>query len=555
MNLDALLSLLAKATPEQQAEIDRFLAPEAKAVWQPDPRNKPQMQAYLSEADIMLFGGQAGGGKSDLLVGLALTLHRKSVIFRREAKDLQNIEERLTQLAGRDGWNSTLKILRRKDLVIELSHLEAPGSEQSWQGRDHDLYGFDEGAQLSREKVQFVIGWNRSVIPDQRCRVVIASNPPMSGEGEWLIEWFAPWIDPAYPKPAKDGELRWAVTAFDRDASTLWVESGAPLFFTTDIDYRLATPEEIEARHERVKTPLTRTFIRSRLDNNPYLAGTDYRSRLQNMRQEVRRALLEGDFMASRKDHEWQVIPTEWVKLAQRRWKEHPPRGAVMEAIGVDVAQGGADDTVLAPRYRTPDDSLVWYAPLIEVPGVETPNPSDVSARVIRERRNGAAIIIDVGGGYGGGPMERLTDNKIEVTGFNGAKKTEAKTRDGSLGFYNLRAWAWWRFGEALNPDNGPEAPLIAIPDDPRILAELTAVRYKMRGTDILVESKEDLKKADRLGRSPDRADAIVMAWAMGQRVLALRGKQAAQASRRYRSPNSPYAPGEIPPGTGWLGV
>jgi hypothetical protein len=68
------------------------------------------------------------------------------------------------------------------------------------------------------------------------------------------------------------------------------------------------------------------------------------------MPAELRSKLLEGDFLAGREDHEWQVIPTEWVVAAQERWKSGTTRGR-MDTIGVDVAQGGADNAALAPFY------------------------------------------------------------------------------------------------------------------------------------------------------------------------------------------------------------
>jgi hypothetical protein len=80
---------------------------------------------------------------------------------------------------------------------------------------------------------------------------------------------------------------------------------------------------------------------------------------------------------------------------AQLRWTPRPPQDVPMTAIGVDVAQGGSDSTVLAPRYDT------WYAPLIVVPRKETPTPSSAAALVVQRRRHGAAVIVDVGGGYG----------------------------------------------------------------------------------------------------------------------------------------------------------
>ena len=49
------------------------------------------------------------------------------------------------------------------------------------------------------------VGWLRSTTQGQRCRVMIASNPPVGGEGEWLGVWFAPWRDPQFPAPAAPG--------------------------------------------------------------------------------------------------------------------------------------------------------------------------------------------------------------------------------------------------------------------------------------------------------------------------------------------------------------
>jgi len=66
----------------------------------------------------------------------------------------------------------------------------------------------------------------------------------------------------------------------------------------------------------------------------------------------------------------------------------------------------------------------------------------------------------------------------------------------------------YWGFREALDPDSGQD---VKLPPDARLTAELTAPRYDIRGTDIQIEDKDDIKK--RVGSSPDRADSVVMAW------------------------------------------
>jgi hypothetical protein len=544
--IDDPAAYVAGLSEAQKAELDALLKPELAAKWLPDPRNEPQLQAYYSSADLLLFGGGAGGGKSDLLCGTALNNHQSSVIFRKQSTDLRGIEDRILSLAGHDGWNGSLKTLRFDGKLLELGHLEKPGSEESWRGRPHDFVGFDEGAQLSKQKVRFVLGWMRSTDPKQRRRAIIASNPPTGGEGEWLIEWFAPWLDPGFSKPAAQGELRWAVTAPDRDGTTVWVPDGAPIVFTGNLDWRYATAEEIaqgDANTEVVQ-PQTRTFIQSLLRNNPYLANTGYRAQIQALPEPLRSQLLNGDFVVGREDHEWQVIPTAWVKAAQERWKESPPASALMTAIGVDVAQGGADRTVLAPRFGP------WYAPLIERPGILTPTGSHVAGLVVEARRNNAIVVMDMGGGYGGAAKQRLNDNNIDVRAFNSANSSNERTKDRQLNFANKRSEAMWRFREALDPDQDGGS-VIALPPDPQILADLTAPRWKLTARGVLIEPKEDLKKPDRLGRSPDKGDAIIMAWSEGEKGLMLAMKKSARMS--FVPPKSKtQLPSER--GTGWMG-
>lgn len=513
MTFDQAKAYVAGLDPAQKARLDRLISSQAKALWHPDPGNQPQTAAYASTANLMLFGGSAGGGKTELIIGTALTRHTNSVIFRRQATDLRGIEERLLVLAGRDGWNGMHHSLRRGKQLIELGHLDKPGSEESWRGRPHDFIGFDEGAQLSRYKVQFVLGWLRSADPRQHRRAIIASNPPTGGEGQWLIEWFAPWLDPKFGKPAVPGELRYAVTAPDIDGTTLWVPDDRKIVFRGERDWRHATEKEIARNDPTVIAPQSRTFIPSFLKDNRFLADTGYRGQLQSLPEPLRSQLLHGDFLIGRLDHEWQVIPTAWVKAAQERWTREPPAGSVMSCLAVDVAQGGADRTVIQARYGP------WFAMPLEKPGVETPTGAEVAALVIAQRRDQAAVIIDFGGGFGGAAKLRLGDNEIPSIPYNGSAKSQGRTSDRQLSFFNRRAEAHWRFREALDPDQ-PHGSPIALPPDPQVLADLTAPRWKLTAQGIRIEEKDELRRAHRLGRSPDKGDAIVMAWSEGEKAL-----------------------------------
>lgn len=497
--VEALDKFVKSLDLKGKAELDALIAPELAKLWLPDPENGPQLEAYLSEADLLLYGGAAGGGKTDLLIGCAVDAV-EAVIFRRQYKDLQGIEDRLIQITGGTGYSrGPPKVWRGKGQKIELDHLGEVGSELSHQGRPRDFIGFDEGAQLTPYRVKFVLGWQRSAT-GRRCRAVIATNPPMGGDGIWLIEWFAPWLDPLFPNPAKAGELRWCIVVGDaEDIRTVWV-AGPGHWSKTGTPWR--SKEEDGEDYES----LSRTYIPAKLDDNRYLRDTPYRAQINAMPEPLRSQLLHGDFLAGRTDDPWQVIPSAWVRAANERWianKDKPQ--APMLHMGVDVAQGGGGGgkTDVAPLRGVRFDEIT------EVPGKETPDPVAVVQLVLGLRRNDAGITIDFTGGWGGGVRSHLkTHNDIDAFAFVASAASGNRTKDGKLGFFNIRAESWWALREALDPQSGEN---IELPPDSKLTAQLTAPKWMLRGDKILVQSKEELMAL--LGTSTDRADAVIMAW------------------------------------------
>ena len=455
------------------------------------PTAGPQADAYYCKADILGYGGQGGGGKTDLILGLALTQHKRSLIIRRRYTDMSAILERAIQVNGtRKGYSGQIPpSLRTEDgRLIEFGACAIAGDEAHWQGQPHDLLAIDEATQLLESQVRFLMGWVRSTEKGQRKRVILATNPPLSSEGQWFFEMFRPWVDENYPDRAKPGELRWYVTNEDGK------------------DMPVPGPEPIKLG-EKTYIPMSRTFIPAALGDNPFLSQTNYQATLDALPEPLRSAIRDGSFNAGRRDDLWQLIPSQWIIEAQRRWTPKPPDHAPMCAMGVDVAQGGPDETVIARRYDG------WFDQLVSAPGKDTPHGSDVAALVVKYRKNSATVIIDMGGGYGGAVMEALTGNDIPALGHKGAEKSAARTKDRQLGFFNKRAEVHWKFREALDPDQDGGSP-IALPPDNRLFSDLVAAKYEVTSRGIKVEEKDEIVK--RLGRSPDRGDAVVIAWSKG---------------------------------------
>jgi hypothetical protein len=465
--------------------------------WIPNPG--PQTEAYFSKADVLLFGGEPGGGKSQLILGLAFNEHQRALIMRRQYGDLDRLVEDALKIHGsRDGFNGSpppkLKISDKK--IIDFAAANRVGDEQGQMGKGRDLIGIDEATHFAESQIRFLMGWNRTEDPNQRCRVVLATNPPLTAEGLWVIEMFAPWLNPQHPNPAKPGELRWVVS--DDDGKDRWVVG----------------PGKYEVRvagQTKMVEAISRTYIPSSVKDNPYYVESGYEKTLDAM-PEPYRSLLMGGFKVAFKDQPDQIIPTKWVQLAQERWTPDPPKGVPMCSMGVDASGGGEDPMTIARRHDG------WFAPVIEIPGKEIPidrSGSFAAGIVVSHRTDNALVVIDMGGGFGGPMYEHLVANKVECKIYKGAEASTRRSNDKKLRFTNKRSAALWAFREALDPGQPGGSP-IALPPDPGLVADLTAPTFEVTPNGIKAETKESV--CDRLGRSTDKGDAVVMAWFEGAR-------------------------------------
>lgn len=486
----AELPLIKRQHSEKRANASGVL-------WAPRAENKPQQQAYICKADRLFYGGAAGGGKSSLLLGLAFTAHDRSIIFRREYPQLESLEDDARDIVGEAGrYNSIKKKWGQLPggRLVEFGAVQHEKSKEKYQGRPHDLIGFDEITHFTQTQFEFLCGWNRTTKPKQRCRIVCTGNPPTTPEGQWVREYWGPWLDPDHPLyPHPPGELIWFATVAGKDI----IVDG---------------PQKFEHSGELIE-PHSRTFIPASLKDNPDLAGTNYASVLQAMPEPLRSQMLYGSFDITPMDDPWQVIPTAWVEAAQRRWKEAQKPASPQTTLGVDVARGGRDETILAPRYGD------WYGELITFPGSATPDGSMVAAQVVQHLAPGAIAFVDVVG-VGSSVYDALSGSikAYAVSGGEAAAYPGGKRftdQPGQLEFKNLRSWMIWRFRELLDPGNDSK---ICLPADSKLKADLCAPRWKLtppianskaKGR-IQVESKDEIKK--RLGRSPDRGDAVIYA-------------------------------------------
>jgi hypothetical protein len=458
--------------------------------------------ALLTRAFETLYGGAAGGGKSDLLLGIARFEHRRAVIFRRTYKDLeQSVIPRSIEFYNRgtsDGFNGSKYTWHLDNRIIWFSHLERDDSVFGHQSAAYDFIGFDELPQFSQLQYEYMVSRARTDKRYQRVRMLACANPDPGG---WVFRRWAAWLDPAHPRPAKAGELRYYKRADDGK---------------TEIETTADDPDGV-----------SRTFIPAKLEDNPFLANDDqYRRNLNAMPEPFRSQLLHGDWMAGARDADYQVIPATHVRDAILRWRQWEKEGfpGVLTAVGNDVGGGGAqsDKSTFAPTYDG-----------VKVKSVEElviSNPDQVTMEVVGQltalldSQRQAAGYIDVIG-IGAGVYHRAAELGMRVYPFKAAASTELRDKSNLYGFANWRACAWWLLREMLEPGSGFE---VCLPPNQELFNDLVAPRYTYTSSgQILIESKDLIRR--RRGKSTDYGDSVIQAivgpllieeeWASRERI------------------------------------
>lgn len=140
MKLDDLLSKLSGLPDAARQEVvASAMQITAGMCWVPNPG--PQATAYFCQADELFYGGQAGGGKSDLSIGLGLTAHTRTLLLRRTNKEALGMVERIAEIAGsRDCYNGQNMVWRMPDgRNVDIGGCQLEEDKQKYKGTPHDL--------------------------------------------------------------------------------------------------------------------------------------------------------------------------------------------------------------------------------------------------------------------------------------------------------------------------------------------------------------------------------------------------------------------------------
>lgn len=244
--------------------------------WRP---NKGQQEKFhRSPAFEVLYGGQAGGGKTESLLMEALRYADvpgyTAVLFRRTFRELQQpqglIERSRAAYPALGGLYNETKFQWRfpaGSLVI-FSHMEGESDKLKHQSAEYAYIGFDELTTFTESQYRYLFSRARTTcgVPS---KIRAGTNPGNVGH-EWVKRRWGAWLDRKHPNPAKDGEIRW---------------------------YKPEGDSEVECQPDDPEG-LSRTFIGASVWDNPYIVEKDpgYVRRLKALPLVERLQLLEGDW-------------------------------------------------------------------------------------------------------------------------------------------------------------------------------------------------------------------------------------------------------------------
>jgi hypothetical protein len=239
-----------------------------------------QMEFAESTADIVVFGGSVGGGKTRALIyePIARGLHENpgftDVIFRETFPEIMELGGPWNEACEVYPWLGARMVIGAHEARFPsgaccgFRYLDNEETKFKYKGSQFCRIAFDELTHFSESRVRYMFSRNRST-----CGIKPYMRATTNPDPGWVkVRLLAPWVDRNYPgRPAQSCELRWL---------------------------RYNEHDEPEWFEQPVERARSITFIRSKLADNPALlaANPDYEATLQFLTPVERERLLNGNW-------------------------------------------------------------------------------------------------------------------------------------------------------------------------------------------------------------------------------------------------------------------
>lgn len=270
------------------------------------PQPGPQEAFLATPADIAIYGGAAGGGKSWGLLAEPIRHIGNNgfgaVIFRRTSPQIKNegaLWDESLSVYRPLGSNPVAHVMQHvfpSGAKVTMAHLEHDKTVHNYQGSQIPLICFDELTHFTAKQFWYMLSRNRSLC-GVRPYIRASTNPDADS---WVAQFIAWWIDQdtGYPIPERSGVLRWFVRVGD---TLIWGDTPEELQGHTDPDGEPIPPKSV-------------TFISARLTDNQILMQADpgYMASLLALPTVERERLLGGN---------WKIRPAAGLYF-QRTWCE-----------------------------------------------------------------------------------------------------------------------------------------------------------------------------------------------------------------------------------------
>lgn len=343
-------------TPTQQlaaaweARLAQWKPAEAIAAQSPTftPHDGPQRAFMDAEADIVIFGGSAGGGKT--ASPLMTPAHKGhldvpgfgAVIFRRTYPDItaegglwDESQDWYRDLGGTARENP-LEWRFPSGAKVTFAHMQHSKDRHRWKGAQIPAIYWDQLEEFEASQFWYLLSRNRSLC-GVRPYVRATVNPPEDDE-HWLYELVGPWVDDRHPLyPQEPG----AVLHFTRSAAgdLEWV--GADY-----IDEATGQPAQSLA------------FIPATIYDNPtLLAGNpEYLTRLRSLLFEDQERLLHGNWRVPKRGT---LIAEHHIPIVDAAPADLDVVGRSWDLAGTAPAKGKRPDRTAGALVGMKDG--VWY--------------------------------------------------------------------------------------------------------------------------------------------------------------------------------------------------